>query len=371
MTTQPSSDPTNPGASVIPPHVVRTVLGDIDPADTGIALPHEHLLSDSSVWLQPARDATGVRLASQPITLDTLWWHRENPNTSRDVLVLDDVDLAVEELAHFSALGGATVVDLTPTGLGRNVLALVDISRRSGVHIVAGCGYYNAESHPPQIAAADIDEITQQIVQDIREGMDGTSVRAGIIGEIGTSHPLHPREGKVLRAAARAAVETGVAVSVHTAAHAITSRSALEAVEVLTGEGLATDRIVLGHMDTTLHRGAYHREVLATGAWLEFDLFGHEFFESENDFQSFGDTETARAVATLVDEGFASQLLLSQDICYKIQLMRYGGYGYAHLLRNIKRRLELWGVPQDVFFSMVVDNPRKVLTVPSLGVQAQ
>lgn len=37
--------------------------------------------------------------------------------------------------------------------------------------------------------------------------------------------------------------------------------------------------------------------------------------------------------------------ILSHDICYKIQLQKYGGYGYAHLLRNIVPRLELCGVP--------------------------
>jgi phosphotriesterase-related protein len=96
---------------------------------------------------------------------------------------------------------------------------------------------------------------------------------------------------------------------------------------------------------------------------VEFDLFGHEFFESENGFQSFGDTEKCRAVAGLVADGCADRLLLSHDICYKIQLQSYGGYGYAHLLRNILPRLRLLGVAEADLEQMTVHNPRRVLAL--------
>jgi phosphotriesterase-related protein len=108
---------------------------------------------------------------------------------------------------------------------------------------------------------------------------------------------------------------------------------------------------------------SYLRDTLATGCMVEFDLFGHEFFESENDFQSFGDTEKCRAVAALAAEGYASQLLLSHDVCYKIQLQTYGGYGYAHLLRNILPRLRLLGVPDDSLDQMTKRNPARVLSL--------
>jgi phosphotriesterase-related protein len=96
-------------------------------------------------------------------------------------------------------------------------------------------------------------------------------------------------------------------------------------------------------MDAMLHRPEYLRATLARGGMVEFDLFGHEFFESENAFQSFGDTENCRAAAALAAEGYTDRLLLSHDICYKIRLQCYGGYGYAHLLRSILPRLRLLG----------------------------
>lgn len=87
---------------------------------------------------------------------------------------------------------------------------------------------------------------------------------------------------------------------------------------------------------------------------VEFDLFGHEFFESEHGFQSFGDTEKCRTVAALVADGYAGRLLLSHDICYKIQLQSCGGYGYAHLPRNILPRLRLLGITEDDLERMTV-----------------
>jgi phosphotriesterase-related protein len=345
------------------------VLGDVPAGEAGIVLPHEHLLCDSSVWLQPPRDDTARRLVDAPITLENLWWMRQFPNTAREVVVLDDVDLAVAEVAQFAALGGSTLVDLTPRELGRDVGAQAEISRRAGVHVVAATGHYIAPAHPAAVASATPEEVAEGFADEIEHGIDGTEHRAGIIGEIGLSHPVHPAEAKVLHAAALAQRRTGAAISVHTAAHAIEADSALDALDLLDRHGADPRRVVLGHMDTTLHRPDYHREVLARGAVLEFDLFGHEFFESENGFQSFGDTETARAVARLVDEGFAGQLLLSHDICYKIQLTRYGGYGYGHLLRNIRSRLALWGCDDDAFDQMTRRNPQRVLALaaPSGG----
>jgi phosphotriesterase-related protein len=123
----------------------------------------------------------------------------------------------------------------------------------------------------------------------------------------------------------------------------------------------------MGHVDAMLDRPGYLRATLARGCLVEFDLFGHEFFESEHAFQSFGDTEKCRAVAALSADGHADQLLLSHDVCYKIQLQSYGGYGYAHLLRNILPRLRLLDVPEDQIAQMTVHNPRRVLSIPATG----
>lgn len=341
--------------------MLRTVLGDVEPDTMGVTLPHEHILCDSRIWLQPPVDEVGHRYATAEPALENLWWLRQFPNSNAGVLLLDDIDLAVSELVAFRDAGGGTVVDVTPDGLGRNPEGLVTVARRTGLNIVAGTGLYIAGSHPDETTDASAEALAERMTLDLVQGIGATDVRAGVIGEIGVSHPLHPREEQVLRAAAEAQACTGAAISVHTAAHAIDADSALVVANVLEAAGADLSRVIMCHMDTSLHRPEYHREVLARGALVEYDLFGHELFESENNFQSFGDTETARAVVARVEEGWVDQMLLSQDVCYTIQLTRFGGYGYAHLLRNVAARLQLWGADEATLNQIMRDNPRRVL----------
>ena len=341
--------------------MLRTVLGDVDPADMGITLPHEHVLCDSSAWFAEPTDPEGALLADAEPTLENLWWMRQHPNSNRFVLYLDDVDIAVRELNAYARLGGRTVVDLSCVGLGGQPEQLAVVSRRTGLNLVLGSGFYVDASLSDDIRAASVEQLAEHIVRDLTEGVGGTAVRAGVIGEIGMSHPLTPVEERSLRAAARASMETGAAISVHTAAHAVEVDSALQAADILGEEGADLSRVIMGHMDTTLHRPDYHRQVLELGCYVEFDLFGHEFFESENDFISPGDYAKTKAVSRLVAEGYESQILLSHDCCFKIQLRTWGGYGYAHLLQNILPRFVLEGVPESVVLGMMTENPARVL----------
>ena len=343
--------------------IFRTVLGDIPTELAGVVLPHEHVICDSTVWLQDPVDSVGERMAAGQITIENLWWMRQFPNSSREVVVLDDERVAISELKMFADAGGSTLVDLTTPGIGRDVEALSRISATSGVHIVAASGFYTAAAHPPRVSTASVADLAAEMIDEITEGIGDTGIRAGVIGELGVSHPIDPNEAKVLRAAAHAQVETGAAISVHTAAHAVDVDSALEAADILEEAGADLHRVVMGHLDTSLHRPDYHRAVAERGCFIEFDLFGHEFFESENGFQSFGDTEKARAVAMLAAEGHADQLLLSQDTCYKIQLTKYGGYGYAHILRSIVPRMRLWGLSEDHIRRILIENPSRAFAI--------
>ena len=341
--------------------VLRTVLGDVDPSEMGVTLPHEHILCDSSAWFRQPTDPLGVLLAGAEPTLENLWWMRQYPNSNRPLLCLDDVDVAVRELDAYAELGGRTVVDLSCVGLGGQPEQLAVVSRRTGLNLVLGAGFYVAASLSEEVRQATVDDLATRIIRDLTEGIGDTGIRAGVIGEIGMSHPLEPVEERSLRAAARASQATGAAISIHTAAHAVEVDSALVAADILRTEGADLSRVIMGHMDTTLHRPDYHRRVLDLGCFVEFDLFGHEFFESENDFISPGDYAKTKAVSRLVGEGYASQVLLSHDCCYKIQLRTWGGYGYAHLLQNILPRFVLEGVPESVVRGIMTDNPARVL----------
>ena len=165
--------------------VIRTVDGDLQADQLGVILPHEHVICDSSVWLDADSARAHPGFADTEPELGNLWWMRQFPNSNRSVLRLDDWHLAGRELTAFGRLGGSAVVDLTSDGLGRNVTALRSIARASGVRIVSGTGFYIGPSHPGWVQRASLDELAAFMAREISEGVADTGIRCGVIGEIG------------------------------------------------------------------------------------------------------------------------------------------------------------------------------------------
>jgi len=280
---------------------------------------------------------------------------------NRGNLVLDDLDLAVAELAAFRQLGGGAVVDLTIAGIRPQPARLREVSDQTGLNIVAGCGYYTYRSHPPEVAALPESELLERLLQEIASGLGGTDVRPGIIGEIGTSSPIHPDEAKVLRVAAAAQTKTGLAINVHVA---IFRREGLAALDILEAAGADLSRVVISHLDEQPDTG-YHRAILERGAYVEYDTFGSESYFDGDGSAEPSDRERVNCLIELLDAGFDDRLLISQDVCTRVQLLEYGGLGYGHILRSIVPRLRRRGVDDATVRKLLVENPARVLGTAS------
>src|SRR6266851_438269 len=253
---------------------VMTVRGPIPASDLGITLMHEHVFIDLSfLWDRPTSEWQTL-LVDAEITLANRGLLQVDPYVNRQNLVLEGLDVAVAELVPFGQLGGGSVVDLTITGIRPQPAKLREVSEQTGLHIVAGCGYYTQRSHPPEVAAISESELLERLLYEIASGLGGTDVRPGIIGEIGTSSPVHPDEAKVLRVAAAAQARTGLAINVHVA---IFRREALAALDILEAAGADLSRVVISHIDEQPDT-AYHRAILERGAYVEYDTFGSESY---------------------------------------------------------------------------------------------
>jgi phosphotriesterase-related protein len=340
--------------------IARTVLGDISEDDLGITLTHEHLILDVSVWYSEPTDPDARRYMDQEPTLDTIWWFRQFPASNQAMMRLTDVELAIAEVVEFRIRGGRTIVEMTNQSIGRDADALVRISRATGVNVIASTGYYIDPSHTSWLRSAPIDEIAASMVHDIEEGIGETQIRAGIIGEIGVSEPMTESEVRVLRAAAAAHRVTGAAISIHNAA-VNGAKSGDRVAGILESEGVDLSRVIMGHMESSIDSPAHHRDLAQRGCYLSFDMFGQDEFESGFPYIHAGDPQRTRAVRALVDDGYGRQILLSHDVCYRLHLQRYGGYGYAHLLRNVRLRFRHEGMEEEIFWSIMTDNPRDVI----------
>ncbi|NBE53122.1 phosphotriesterase family protein, partial [Streptomyces boluensis] len=293
-----------------PPEHLRTVLGPLSPAEVrGPVLPHEHLALDL--------DRAGDRAA-----------------------VLDPVAHGPAVTAELAALraefGLSLVVELSCRGMGRDPRALARISARSGVPVIAATGWYYAPFHPPEVAASSVGQLTDTLLRDLDEGLDGTGVRPGVIGEVG-SHgdtPTGP-EARVLRAAALAARAGGLSV----ATHAALGRGGPAQLDLLTGAGLAPHRVAIGHQDL-LEVPSVHRELAAAGAYVAFDTVGKEHYRS--------DRTRLRLLLALLDAGHADRVLLSCDISRHGYLESEGGGGYGHLFRSFLGAVRAAGADDDL-----------------------
>lgn len=196
--------------------LVMTVDGSIPSTALGTTLMHEHLQNDCSCWWNPPRDPSRAYLAEGPVRIEILGELAQDPFVNRHNTVLDELDLAIEEVAAFARAGGRSVVDPTCRGIGRDPARLRAIAAGTGLNVVMGAGYYLHTSFPSGFEDLSIDEIASQIVREALEGVDGTDARIGLIGEIGVSSDFTGGEERSLRGAARAMVRTGLPLMVRT-----------------------------------------------------------------------------------------------------------------------------------------------------------
>lgn len=342
---------------------IQTVTGTITTDEMGITLPHEHLFIDLRNQFTPFSDEHKDTLSKQPVAMENLGRLRLNPYALKDNLVLDDMEAAVNEVLLFKRAGGSTMVDCTSIGIKRQPQKLRQLSERTGVHIIAGSGYYTQDTHPPEMAGWSAEEIAEGIVRDFEEGIDGTGVKAGIIGEIGTSKEILPQEMKNLHASAIAFRQLNAPVYIHTYPW---GQAGVEAVDVLIGAGVTPEKIVLCHIDVEPDL-VYMRALLERGVFIEFDNFGKEFVidPSERGFAGgifIRDLERVRIIRDLIQEGYIDKLLITNDICLKSMLCCYGGWGYAHILENVVPLMESEGLAKASIDEIIVENPLRLFS---------
>ncbi|GAA3141467.1 hypothetical protein GCM10020255_018140 [Rhodococcus baikonurensis] len=122
---------------------VRTVTGTVDSSELGLVLPHEHLHNDVTGAYTEAPDPVVAQRLAGPVRAEDAWLLHDNPYYSLDNCRVDDAAAVVEDLADFARLGGRTIVDLTPPGLGRAPEKLAEFSRTSDVRVIMGSGWYS------------------------------------------------------------------------------------------------------------------------------------------------------------------------------------------------------------------------------------
>jgi 5-phospho-D-xylono-1,4-lactonase len=311
---------------------VRTVLGDIEPAELGVTYAHEHLVIDGGrpVLMEPDFD-------------------------------LADVDAMVTEVGAAADLGLAAVVDAMPCDAGRNAAKLAEISRRTGVHVIAPTGLHHERYYGPAHWShrIDVHELADLFVADLELGIDAndysgpvihrTSHRAGVIKVAGSDGGLSDRDRPVFEAAAIAHRRTGAPILTHCER----GTGALEQATFLLDHGVDPGRLALSHVDKVVDRG-YHRDLLATGATAEYD----------GSFR-WGDAPngTLQLLEWMTEDGLADRIVLGMDAARRGYYAVYGGTpGLRWLLDGFSAAMDDRGLGSELRRRWFVEVPARVFS---------
>ncbi len=302
--------------------MIRTVNGLLNREELGITMCHEHL----------ALDLSKVRGDEDSTFLDR--------------------NLIMEELNKMKAYGVKTIVEVTCNDMGRDVRALKEISTMCDIHIVAATGYYLEPYHDEFVRSAKAEELCNIFEKEALEGIGGTEIKAGIIGEVASGMTeMAPSEETVLIAAAMASVRTGLSVTTHCQM----GQLAMEQSKILQEHGMEPDKIILGHLDLANDRD-YYMKVINTGVNIGFDTIGKSSYLS--------DEIRACNLIWLLEKGYEDHIVLSQDISRKSYLSAYGKYsGYMTVMKDFIPLLKEKGVTEETLNKLLIHNPARILDI--------
>lgn len=273
-------------------------------------------------------DPTGYTLAHEHLHID-LSGFKNNVDCR-----LDQYAFICQEMNDLMTRGVRNVIEMTNCYMGRNAQFMLDVMRETGINVVACTGYYQDAFFPEHVVTRSVQELAQEMVDEIEQGIDGTELKAGIIAEIGSSEgKITPLEEKVFIAAALAHNQTGRPISTHTSF----STMGLEQLALLQAHGVDLSRVTVGHCDLKDNLDNILK-MIDLGAYVQFDTIGKNSY--------YPDEKRIAMLHALRDRGLLNRVMLSMDITRRSHLKANGGYGYDYLLTTFIPQLRQSGFSQ-------------------------
>lgn len=312
--------------------VVQTVGGPIAASKLGFTLSHEHICACTPEFWQRWPESFGGRSGF--------------------------VARAVAQLRALKREGVDTLIDLSPHDGGRDIRLIAEVSRKSGLQIVACTGQHLFA--PPEMANRSADDLAAFFVGEIERGIDGTDIRAGIIKVATAMDVISAPEERALRAAARASRATGIRIATHT--HARLRAGEMQA-DILESEGINPARVCLGHSDDSGDFD-YLERLARRGYTLGMD---HVNRGLKADARVPWKTRAGH-IKGLVEAGLGDRVVLSQDSVLGTALLppelhgdreKHNPDGMFFTTRGLLPHLREIGVPAEAIRAFTVDNPRR------------
>lgn len=313
----------------------QTVLGTISEEKLGHCQPHEHIYIVGTIDQERC-----------------------------PLICMNNLPFSADELKLYAQKGGKTVVDANPLATGRDALALQDISRLSGVNIIATTGYHIPKFYPENhwIWTENEEALEEMFASEITEGMYlggfyekpeyRTKIRAGLIKAMITHDGMQDEWNKrCLRAAGRAAKRTGASIMVHTE-----GKDELEMIDLLAGKiGVDTGSILVCHVDRQVEDLKRHEEIASTGVFMEYDTITL--------FQFHNNADELHMLRHMMDKGYTDQILISTDP-ETDRMKAYGSkVGIDYILEHFLPLMRQGGFTEEEITAITRTNPARALKI--------
>lgn len=316
-------------SQIIPPASkeasIMTVLGLISASELGKTLAHEHLMVDFI-----GADKTGP--------------HRYDP------------DAVVERMRPFlqevKERGFSGFVDCTPAYLARDPEVLRRLAELTGVHLLTNTGYYGAAGDkyvPAHAFEESADQLAARWVTEWKQGIDDTSIKPGFIKIAVDPGPMSEIDHKLVAAAARTHLQTGLTIACHTGE----GQAALEVLRVVRQEGVDPSALIIVHADGIPNQEV-HFQLAEAGAWVEYDSVSSSSIQKH-----------LRLITVMLEKGFGNRLLLSHDAgWYQVGEQNGGNIRpYTAIWDQLIPALTAAGVDDAVINELFSDNPGRAFAV--------
>lgn len=263
---------------------------------------------------------------------------------------LDCMEETIKEFRELYSKGVRNVIELTNRGMGRDVGYMAKVSKETGINVLCATGFYKEPFYPEEVYELTEEELTQLMVDEIEKGIDGTDVKAEVIGEIGSSvNKFEITELKVFRAAIAAQKRTHRPLITHTSLGTL----ALEQVAMFKEKDIDLDKIIISHVDLS-GDVEYILEIIRSGVNVAFDTIGKINYQP--------DELRISMLKRICDEALSHKVVLSMDITRKSNFKYKGGIGYSYLLDHFIPEMRKAGIREADIRKMTETNIVRILS---------
>ena len=305
--------------------IIMTVAGPVPARSAGITLTHEHILVDF--------------IGADSISSSR--WNRE-----------EVMNIALPFLMKIKDRGCMTFIDCTPEYIGRDPELLRSLSESSGLNIVTNTGYYGAADYkfiPRHAYSESADQLSERWISEWENGIAGTGIKPGFIKTAVFGGSLSDLHRKLVTAAARTHLKTGLVIASHTGP----AQPAFEQLEILRKEGVSPDAFIWVHAQAE-QDPVNHVKAGKIGAWVSFDGL------NENNAASY-----VKLIRNMKENNLLDRVLLSHDAGWYDPAKPSGGEfrGYNTLFETLVPLLKAESFTDSEIRQLLVENPAKAFIV--------